>query len=78
MMTFDLCLAKKRTLTSLCQRKSFSADDQNFAIEGYYDFQVTDNIKITPAVFWVDQASGQEQVKGQNKLGGLVKTTFKF
>ena len=53
-------------------------DDQNFAIEGYYDFQVTDNIKITPAVFWVDQAYGQEQVKGQNKLGGLVKTTFKF
>ena len=53
-------------------------DDQNFAIEAYYDFRVTDNIKITPAIFWVDNAYGQDQVDGQNKFGGLVKTTFKF
>ena len=53
-------------------------DDQNFAIEGYYDFKVSDNIKITPAVFWVDNAYGQDQVDGQNKFGGLVKTTFAF
>ena len=52
--------------------------DDNFAIEGYYDFQVTDNIKVTPAIFWVDKAYGQEGYKSQNKLGGLVKTTFKF
>ena len=52
--------------------------DENFAIEGYYDFQVTDNIKVTPAIFWVDKAYGQEGHKSQNKLGGLVKTTFKF
>ncbi|MCB4378236.1 MULTISPECIES: iron uptake porin [unclassified Synechococcus] len=54
------------------------ADDQNFAIEGYYDFRVTDNITITPAVFWVDDAKGKHQVNGANKFGGLVKTTFKF
>jgi len=53
-------------------------DDQNFAIEGYYDFKVSDNIVITPAVFWVDNAYGQDQVDGQNKFGGLVKTTFSF
>ena len=53
-------------------------DDQNYAIEGYYDFKVTDNIVITPAVFWVDNAYGQDQVDGQNKFGGLVKTTFSF
>ncbi|AII49148.1 porin [Synechococcus sp. KORDI-52] len=52
--------------------------DQNFAIEGYYDFRVTDNITITPAVFWVDDARGRDQIKGANKFGGLVKTTFKF
>ena len=52
--------------------------DQNFAIEAYYDFAVTDNITITPAVFWVDDAKGKDQIDGANKLGGLVKTTFKF
>ena len=54
------------------------ANDQNFAIEGYYDVQVTDNITVTPAVFWVDDAKGKEQVAGANKFGGLIKTTFKF
>ena len=52
--------------------------DQNFAIEAYYDFAVTDNITITPAVFWVDDAKGKDQIDGANKFGGLVKTTFKF
>ena len=52
--------------------------DSNFAIEAYYDFAVTDNITITPAVFWVDDANGKDQVDGANKFGGLVKTTFKF
>ena len=31
----------------------------NFAIEAYYDYQVTDNISVTPAVFWVDDADGK-------------------
>ncbi len=53
-------------------------DDTNFAIEAYYDFRVTDNITVTPAIFWVDDAKGQEQIDGANKLGGLVKTSFKF
>ena len=50
-------------------------DDENFAVEVYYDFRVTDNIMVTPAIFWVDDAFGQEQLPGQNKFGGLVKTT---
>ena len=29
-----------------------SGGEPNFAIEGYYDFKVTDNISIKPAVFW--------------------------
>ena len=53
-------------------------DDENFAVEAYYDFRVTDNIVVTPAIFWVDDAFGQEQPPGRNKFGGLVKTTFKF
>ena len=53
-------------------------NDSNFAIEGYYDFQVTDNITVTPAVFWIQDADGDASVDGSDSLGGLVKTTFKF
>jgi hypothetical protein len=53
-------------------------DDGNFAIEGYYDFQVTDNITVTPAVFYIQNADGDSSVDGSDTFGGLVKTTFKF
>ena len=53
-------------------------DDDNFAIEAYYDFAVTDNITVTPAVFWIHDADGDASVAGSDSLGGLVKTTFKF
>ena len=53
-------------------------DDGNFAIEGYYDFRVTDNITVTPAVFWIQNADGDASVDGADSLGGLIKTTFKF
>ena len=53
-------------------------DDGNFAIEGYYDFQVTDNITVTPAVFYIQNADGDASIDGSDTLGGLIKTTFKF
>jgi len=52
--------------------------DVPFAIEGWYDFQVTDNITVTPAVFYITNADGKEQPDGADSLGALVKTTFKF
>ena len=58
--------------------KDEGPDDENFAIEGYYDFQVTDNITVTPAVFWIQDADGDASVSGSDSFGGLVKTTFKF
>jgi carbohydrate-selective porin OprB len=64
------------------------ADDGNYAFELYYDFQVTDNITVTPALFYLSRPFGQETGanferggKGSDKfsaLGGLVLTTFKF
>merc|ERR1711937_426950 len=39
-------------------------DDASFAIEGYYDFQVTDNITVTPAIFYITNADGDAQVDG--------------
>ena len=53
-------------------------DDENFAIEAYYDYQVSDNITVTPAIFWVEDADGAASVKGSDSLGGMIKTTFKF
>jgi hypothetical protein len=62
--------------------------DGNYVFELYYNFQVTDNIAITPALFYLSRPEGQETqsfVKngsgydGQfNVFGGLVQTTFKF
>ena len=57
---------------------SDDSDDVPFAIEGWYDFQVTDNITVTPAVFYITNADGDAQVDGADSLGALVKTTFKF
>jgi carbohydrate-selective porin OprB len=63
-------------------------DDGNFAFELYYDFQVTDNITVTPALFYLSRPFGQETGASASKggagadnfstLGGLVLTTFKF
>ena len=55
-----------------------SPDDENFAFEAYYDYQVSDNVTVTPAVFWVQDADGNASVDGSDTLGALVKTTFKF
>ncbi|MGB7564732.1 MAG: iron uptake porin [Prochlorococcaceae cyanobacterium] len=61
--------------------------DSNFITELWYKFQVTDNISVTPAVFYISNINGQGQqptsnVAGPgnnlNNFGALVKTTFKF
>ncbi len=62
--------------------------DGNYVLELYYNFQVTDNIAITPAIFYLSRPEGQDTqslVKngsgydGQfNVLGALVQTTIKF
>ena len=57
------------------------------ALETWYQFQVTDNISVTPGVFWVSGQSeqktgkyGQVSVEGSSGdvWGGIVKTEFKF
>ena len=52
--------------------------EPNFAMEVYYDIQIADNIKITPAVFWINNAKGNAQVSGRDKVGVLAKATFRF
>jgi hypothetical protein len=46
--------------------------DDNLAYELWYKFQVTDNISVTPAFFWIGN-EGRDDT-----FGGVLKTTFKF
>jgi hypothetical protein len=58
------------------------ANDGNYAWEWWYKFQVTDNISVTPAIYYLSAPLGQIQNDQSNEtfsnFGGLVKTTFKF
>ena len=46
--------------------------NNTLAYELWYKFQVTDNISVTPAFFWVER-SGRSDT-----YGGVLKTTFSF
>jgi len=61
---------------------SVTPDDSNYMWEWWYKFQVTDNITVTPAIYYISNYEGQVG-KGttnasSNVFGGLLKTTFKF
>ncbi|SBO44816.1 iron uptake porin [Cyanobium sp. NIES-981] len=45
---------------------------ETLAYELWYKFQVTDNISVTPAFFYIENDGASDT------YGGLVKTTFKF
>jgi len=61
-------------------------DDAGYAWEWWYKFQVTDNISVTPAIFYLSNPLGQaghSRAGGSGSdvitnFGGLIKTTFKF
>ena len=50
----------------------------NFAMEFWYKFQVTDNISVTPAFFFIDGQGLGIDGNSTTTVGGLLKTTFKF
>jgi len=59
--------------------------DGNYAMEAYYGFQVTDNITLTPSLFYLSRPLGDLTFDGRqgkdgtfNQFGGLVRTTFTF
>jgi len=49
--------------------------DNATMLEIFYKFQVTDNISITPALFYVDN---NQRYQDSNKWGGVVQTKFTF
>ncbi|WP_094587320.1 iron uptake porin [Synechococcus sp. BO 8801] len=61
-------------------RNGQTPQDGNFAWEWWYKFQVTDNISVTPALFYLSRPNGQFTTIGQSSsvLGGLIQTQFRF
>ena len=55
-------------------------NDGNYVWEWWYQFQLTDNISVTPALFYLSRPLGQETGSGSTfqQLGGLVMTSFSF
>ena len=55
-----------------------SSGDTGLAVELWYKYQVTDNISITPAVFYLSNPLGSSTVGDFGTIGYLMKTTFRF
>ena len=56
----------------------FSTDvaaSQSMMYEFFYKYQVSDNISVTPAIFWVND---YQQNSGSYTWGGVIQTTFRF
>ena len=59
-----------------------NTEANQFGFEIWYKFQVTDNISVTPAIFWIENGGADninfENVSAQDSFGAVLKTTFKF
>jgi hypothetical protein len=55
-------------------------NDGNYVWEWWYKVQVTDNIAVTPALFYLSRPLGGDTPDGKsfNQLGGLIKTSYRF
>jgi hypothetical protein len=51
------------------------ANTQSMMYEFFYKYQVSDNISVTPAIFWVND---YRQNAGSYTWGGVIQTTFRF
>ena len=65
-------------------RNGATAQDGNYVWEWWYKFQVTDNVSVSPALFYLSNPSsagtnsGLATSTGANVFGGLVMAQFKF
>jgi hypothetical protein len=50
-------------------------DTESWLLEVFYKYQATDNISITPAIFY---ASDYRNNSGNGTWGGVIQTTFRF
>ena len=55
---------------------SLKADQKAIMWEAFYRYKVSDNISVTPAVFYVSNNQGLKQAS--DNYGGVIQTTFRF
>ena len=63
--------------TFITSQSDGTPNDGQYALEAYYKMQVTDNIAVTPSVFYLSAPQGQTD-KNLSTFGALVQTTFRF
>ena len=56
---------------------SLADDKKAMMAEAFYRYKVSDNVSITPAVFWVSNNQGLKN-NVTDYYGGVIQTTFKF
>ena len=73
-----MAVGQPQFATSL--RNGRTPQDGNFAWEWWYKFKVSDNISITPAIFYLSRPAGQftQPNQSNNVFDGLVQTQFRF
>ncbi len=88
--TLGMAVGQPTFVTSVDYSSDAESDfvaDGNYAWEFWYAFQVTDNITVTPAIYYLSRpfgdltnGTGDSANNGDtfNNFGGLLKTTFKF
>jgi hypothetical protein len=63
-----------------------NTEADQFGFEVWYKFQVTDNISVTPAIFWIQNGGISDPIgplglggfQLEDSFGAVLKTTFKF
>jgi hypothetical protein len=55
---------------------NFGSRDNDYHVEGFYKYQLTDNISITPGVIWLTNPAQNKD--NDNAIIGTLRTTFTF
>jgi hypothetical protein len=95
--TLGMAVGQPTFVTSVDWKSSYTGDkyvgDEGYAWEWWYQFQVTDNISVTPAIYYLSRPlgsttggldangipeGGSNRSESFTNFGGLIKTTFKF
>jgi Carbohydrate-selective porin, OprB family/S-layer homology domain len=50
--------------------------DNSFLVEGFYKFQVSDNISVTPGLIWISNPGNDDN--NSDTFVGAIRTTFSF
>ena len=89
-LTWNDVLMKSNALGYAVGQPQFVYDDEDFVADGgyamelWYSFQVTDNISVTPSLYWLSRPLGDltQNYKGDYKsfgvFAGVIQTVFKF